>query len=89
MALMAASLTALVAFSLLGGIFEKEFSETRETQEGGILPLLAYTLLKKHLEKESRGLEEVSREQEEDIIIWIIWIKFFSSAPSFNQYGNY
>ena len=30
-----------------------------------------------------------SLQQEEDIIIWIIWIKILSATPSFKQYQDY
>ena len=34
-------------------------------------------------------MSQEAQEQEKDIITWIIWIKSFSSAPSFKQYGDY
>ena len=35
---------------------------------------------------ETESCEKLVQEQEEDIIIWIIWIKLFSSIPSFKQH---
>ena len=52
-------------------------------QEGGFLPLLALPLMIKVC------LEKESQEQEGDLITLIIWIKFFSSTPSFKQYQDY
>ena len=34
-------------------------------------------------------LEKETLEQEENTIIWIIWIQYFNSAPSFKQYWDY
>ena len=61
---------------LVKGIFGKRVSEV---QKSGIFPWFdsSLSLLKGIFEK------EVMRAG--DIIIWITWIKFFDSAPSFKQ----
>ena len=63
----------------------KEVMRAEKLQEGWFLPLLALPLMKKLLEKEARGLEKESEGLDEDIIIWIICIKMFSSVPSLSN----
>ena len=77
---MASSLIQIVASSLINAITGKRVKRAGKELEGGFLPLIALPLMMKGLEKESQEQEE------EDITKCIIWIKFFSSIPSFKQY---
>ena len=73
--------------------------QKKKKKDGGLLaPLLAPkdTYLIAYvassfisLEKDSRRLEEESVEQEEHIMIWIGWIRFFSPTLSYRQYQDY
>ena len=64
------------------------FTETEKNQDGWFLRLLLSLLLSSIWKGVTRVGKE-SPEQEEDIIIWIMWLKIFSPAPSFKQYRNY
>ena len=78
MAPMAATLTASMASSLIQPVSSALINViTGKGQEGGFLPLLALPLTMK------------SEEQEEDIIIWTIWVKVFSFFPFFKLYRDY
>ena len=73
---MASSLIQPVASSLINARTGKGVRTAEKGQEGGILPLLGLPLMFKAISGK-------------DITTWIKWMRIFSPAPSFNQYGNY
>ena len=72
-ALMASSLLKPTVSSLIYTITGKGIVRAGKEQEGGFLPLLAIPLTTEVLKKESR-------EQQEDIITWIMWANSFRSS---------
>ena len=75
------SLIAPMASSLIGNVLGKGVSETEKDNKVDFFGYYYLYYFHSHLEKESL-------EQEKDII-WIIWIKFFSTTPLFRQYQDY
>ena len=81
---MVASLISPMASSLMHAISGKGVTKARKGQESGLIPLLALPLTIKVTS--GKGVQK----QEDVIIIWIIWIKSFSSVlPSYKQYRDY